>query len=120
VGSVRASTAGNGALDNDVVDNASVDVELGGLSVSSQVNEELTASLNGLLGPSSLGVLELFALGVTSNSSSEPAERNNLLVFKTVLQVKDGLVDLHALACTSGLVCVLEVSSQVRDSAFSS
>ena len=120
MGSVGSSTAGNGALDNGVVDNASVNIELGGLSVSSKVDEELTASLKGLLGPSTLGVLEFLALSVTSNTSGESAEGDNLLVLETVLVVLNGSVQLHALDGASRLVCVLEVSSQVRNSAFSS
>ena len=87
VGTVGSSAARDGALDNDVADDASVDVELGSLGVGLEVDEELTHGLDGLLGPSTLSVLECFALSVAADTSSVPAEGNNHSVFETVLQV---------------------------------
>lgn len=119
VGTVGSSAARNGALDNDVVDNASVNIELGSLSVSLEVDKELAAGLEGLLGPSTLGVLEFLGLSVSSDTSRVPTERNNLLVLKTVLHVLDGSLKLHALGGTSTLISVLVVGTQVRDPALS-
>ena len=87
VGTVGSSAARDGALDNDVADDASVDVELGSLGVGLEVDEELTNGLDRLLGPSTLGVLEHFALSVAADASYVPAEGNNHLVLETVLQV---------------------------------
>ena len=87
VGTVGSSAARDGALDNDVADDASVDVELGSLGVGLEVDEELTNGLDGLLGPPTLSVLECFALSVAADTSNVPAEGNNHPVFETVLQV---------------------------------
>lgn len=119
VGTVGSSAARNGALDNNVVDNASVNIKLGSLSVSLEVDKELAAGLEGLLGPSTLGVLEFLGLSVSSDTSCVPTERNNLLVLKTVLHVLDGSLKLHALGGTSTLISVLVVGTQVRDPALS-
>ena len=62
VGTVGSSAAGDGALDDDVVDHARVDVELGCLSVGLQVEQELAHGLDGLLGPSTLRVLKFLGL----------------------------------------------------------
>ena len=119
VGTVGSSAARDGALDNDVADDASVDVELGSLGVGLEVDEELTHGLDGLLGPSTLSVLECFALSVAADTSNVPAERNNLLVLKTVLHVVDGSLELHALGGAGHFVSVLVVGTQVRDPALS-
>lgn len=87
VGTVGSSAARHGALDNDVADDALVDVELGSLSVGLEVDDELTNGLDGLLGPSTLSVLECFALSVAADTSNVPAEGNNHLVLETGLQV---------------------------------
>ena len=120
VGTVGSSAAGDGALHDDVVDDAVVNVELGSLSVGSQIDEELANSLQGLLGPATLGVLECLGLGVTAHTTGVPSEGNNLLVLKTVLHVLDGSVDLHALGSTSDFVSVLVVGAKVANSALSS
>ena len=73
VGTVGSSAARNGALDNDVVDNASVNIELGSLSVSLEVDKELAAGLEGLLGPSTLGVLEFVRLRGAANATTVAA-----------------------------------------------
>lgn len=116
MGTVGSSTSGNSALDNDVVDNAGIDVELGSLSVGLQVDQKLAHGLKGLLGPSSLSVFELLALSVTSNTSGVPTERNNLFVLQTVVHIVNGRLELQALGGAGHFVSVLIMSSQVRDS----
>lgn len=120
MGTVRPSAAGDSALHNGVADHAVVDVQLGGLSVGLQVDEELADSLEGLLGPATLGVLELFALGVTADTTGVASEGDNLLVLKAVVQVHDGPLQLQALDGTCHFVSVLVVSAEVADSALSS
>ena len=119
VGTVGSSAAGDGALDNDVVDDTIVDVELGSLSVGLEVDEKLANGLEGLLGPSTLSVLPLLALSVAADTSDIPTERNNLLVLKTVLHILDGSLKLHALGGAGHFVSVLVVGTQVRDPALS-
>ena len=46
VGTVGSSASGDGALDNDMVDHASVNVELGSLSVGLEVEEQLANGLD--------------------------------------------------------------------------
>ena len=117
MGSVGSSTAGNGALHDDVVDVAGVGVKLGGLGVGSQVNDELTDGLDGLLGPSSLGVLEDLALSVSTDTSSVASERNNLLVLQNIVHVVDGSLQAEALGSASTFVSVLVMGTEVRNSA---
>ena len=119
VGSVGSSTAGDGALHDDVVDEAVVDIKLGGLSVGSQVNEELTNSLDRLLGPATLSVLEGLALGVTANTTGVASEGNNLLVLENVVHVVDGLLEGETLGGAGDFVSVLVVGTKVRNSALS-
>ena len=118
VGTVGSSASGDSALDDDVVDDTLIGVEVVELSVSFQVHEELSDDLGGFLGPSTGGVLEDLALGVSSNASSVLSERNNLLVFKHVFHVLNCLLKFETLAGTSGLICVLVVSTEVRNLAF--
>ena len=65
-------------------------------------------------------MLELLHLGVTSNSAIVPSERNNLLVEQNSVHVPDGLVELPALDGASDFVSVFVVSTEIRNSAFSS
>jgi hypothetical protein len=119
VGSVGSSTARDGALHDDVVDDALVDVQLAGLSVSLKVDKEFTDSLGGLLGPSSLFTLEDLALGVTAKMTIEPSEGDDALVLNYGVQVSDGGLDLHSLASACSLVSVLKMAAEIRNSRLS-
>jgi hypothetical protein len=119
VGTVGSSATRDGSLHNDVVDHAVVNVQLGGLGVGSQVDEELTNALDRLLGPSTLGVLVHLALGVATDTTGIASERNNLLVLQDVLHVLDGFVEVQALAGAGDFVSVLVVSTQVTNLALS-
>ena len=120
VGTVGSSTAGDGALNDDVVDDALIHIELLALSVCLQVNEEFTDGLDRLLWPSSLSVLEFLDLSVSSNATSELSEWNNLFVFKNILHVFDSLLQVPALNSAGDFVSVLEVGSEVGNLALSS
>ena len=120
MGTVGSSTAGDSALNNDVGDDTLVSVELVAGSVSLQVNEELTDNLDGLLRPSSLGVFELFHLSVSTNTSCELSEWNNLFVLEDILHVLDSLLQAPALNRAGDFISVLEVSSKVSNLALSS
>jgi len=119
VGTVSATAARDGTLDNDVVDNAVINVELLGLGVSSKVDEELTDALDALLGPATLGVLEGLSLGGTADTTSVLSERNNLLVSEDRVHVFDGLLELPALDRASDLVSVFVVGAEIANSALS-
>jgi len=119
MGSVGSSTAIDGALDNNVVDNALADIESLSLGVGNEVLEEFTHVGDGLLGPSTFGVLESLALGVSADTSGVFSERNNLFVLKNVFHVLDSSLELHSLDGTGSFVRVLVVSSEVGDLALS-
>ena len=119
VGTVSATAARDGALHNDVVDHAIVNVKLLGLGVSSEVDEKLTDALDGLLGPATLGVLEGLSLGVTADTTAVLSERNNLLVGEALGHVFDRLLELPALDGASDLVCVFVVGAEITNSALS-
>jgi hypothetical protein len=115
VGSVSSTAAGDGALGHGVGDDALVGVELLGLGVRLEVDEELTDDLDGLLGPSTGLVLELLEHGVSAGGTVEPSEWNNLFVLENVLQVSDGLLQVPALHGAGNFVSVLEVGSEVSN-----
>ena len=116
---VGSSAAGDGALDNDVVDDALLSVESIGLSVGSQVDEEFTNSLDRLLRPATDGSLVNLDLSVSSNTTSVLSERNDRLVSENSLHVLDSSVNSHSLDVFGCFVRVLEVSSEISDLAFS-
>ena len=119
VGTVGSTATGDGTLHDNVVDHAVVNVELGSLSVGSEVDEELADALDGLLGPATLSVLELLGLGVTANATSVPSEGDDLFVLETVVHVCDGSLQLHALGGAGHFVSVLVMCAQVGDPALS-
>jgi len=118
MGSVSASSSGDGSLADGVVDNASVDVESLLLSVSSQVLEERLNGLDGLLGPSSKLVLEDLALGVSTDTTGVHSEGNDGFFSEASVHVLDGFIELKSLACSGNIVRVLVMDSQVSDLAY--
>ena len=113
MGTVSSSTALLSALANGVGNNTLISVETLGLTVSLEVEEELTDGLDGLFGPSaSVGAL-VFALGVSL--SVELGEADDALVFHDALQVLDGFLDAHALDGVDDVVSVFEVSAEILD-----
>lgn len=119
VGSVGTSAALNGSLDDNVVDHALVRVKLVSFSVGLEVDDEFANDLHGLLGPSSLASLELFALSMSAHTSCELSEWNNLFVLQHVVEVNQGGLKVEALHSAGRLISVLKVSSQIRGSALS-
>ena len=111
MGSVSSSATGDSALDNNVVDDAGVNIKFGSLGVGLEVFKELFDSVKRLLGPSTLGVLECFTLGVTSNTTSVPSEGNDRLLLEAQVHVLDGSLQLHTFGGTSDFVSVLVVGT---------
>jgi len=114
---VRPPAAGNGALDHNVVDDALLNIESLGLSVGTEVAEEVADGVHGLLGPATESVLEGLALGVSADTTSVPAVRDNLGLIERVLHVRDCLVELVPLDGLGDVVGVLVVSAEVINSA---
>ena len=120
VGTVGSSTSLNGSLDNNVVDNALVDIEFLGLSVRLQVNEELSDGLTGLFWPTTEWKSIHLGLWRSPDTSGVLSVWDDGLVLDDSLQVEDSLLDLQSLAETGGFITVLVVGSEVGNSALSS
>jgi len=116
VSTVGASAATDSTLNDNVVDEAALDIEALDFSVSLQVNEELTDGLDGLLGPSTKsGMLELLDLSVARHTTSEASVWDDLFLFSASLKVGDGSVELQSLNSLRNIVGVLEVNAEVSD-----
>ena len=113
VGTVGTAAALDGALHDNMGDDALIGVESLGLSVLLGVDEEITDGLDGLLGPSSGVDAEDLALGVSTSVVLEVGD--NLLVLEHVFHVMNGVLDQETLNSTGGVVSVLVVSAQVVD-----
>ena len=72
-----------------------------------------------LLGESALSDAVELSLGGSADVTSESSVRNAVSVLENVLQVLDGSLKVEALHSSGGFVGVLEVSSQISNSAFS-
>ena len=69
---------------------------------------------------STVVMLELFADGVSSWATGESSEWNNCSMCKDVIHVIDCFLQIQTFASASSLICRLEMSSQIINSAFSS
>ena len=87
MGSVSASTSGDGSLADGMVDDASLNIESLLLGVSLEVLEERFDGLDGLLGPSSKLVLEDLALGVTADTTGVHSEGDDGFLGETSVHV---------------------------------
>lgn len=120
MGTVGAPAAIDGALHNNVVDGATINVESFNLGVGAQVDEQLADGLDGLLGPSSEGgVLVVLQLSVATNTTGEAGVWDNLLLLGAVLKVCDRGVELSSLDGLGNVVGVLEMNAEVGDLALS-
>ena len=118
VSAVSSPAAGDGALNGDVGDNALLGVESLGLGIALQVEQQLTHSLCGLLGPATVLPVVLFRLGVSGNVRVEATEWNNRLVGDDSLHVLDCLSNFHAFDVPCSFVGVLKVRSEISDLSF--
>jgi len=87
MGSVSASTSGDGSLADGMVDDASLNIESLLFGVSLEVLEERFDGLDGLLGPSSKLVLEDLALGVTADTTGVHSEGDDGFLSETSVHV---------------------------------
>ena len=119
MGPVGPPAALDGALHHKVADRSSLDVEALRLRVSLQVLQELEDVTDGLLGEATLGGAVELGLGGPAHVGVESSVRNAVFVVEHVLQILDGSLELEALEGSRGLISVLEVSSQIVNSALS-
>ena len=57
------------------------------------------------------------SLGGSADVTSESSVRNAVSVLENILQVLDGSLEIETLHSSGGFISVLEVSSQISDSA---
>lgn len=120
MGSVSPPSATDGSLGGDVGDLALLNIKTLGLSVGLQVLEQREDVLSGLLRPPTVVMTEVLAHGLSSRTTGESSEGDDGGVVEDSLHVLDGSEQSHASAGSGSLVGVLEVGSQVIDSALSS
>jgi hypothetical protein len=72
-----------------------------------------------LLRVPTIRVVHVFALGVMAWTASISPERDDAFVCQHILQVFNGLQEIQSSASSCRFICVLIVSSQVINSAFS-
>ena len=58
------------------------------------------------------------SLGSPADVTGESSVRNAVSVLENILQVLDGSLEVETLHSSGGFISVLEVSSQISDSAF--
>ena len=83
------------------------------LGVGFGVLEQVQDKLAGLGGPTGHGHTERLRLGSATNTAVEATERNGLLVLLNILEVSQGLGQLHARDGSGDLTGVLEVNTEV-------
>merc|ERR1712130_282423 len=103
-----------GTVHLDVLNDQVVGVKTFVLGVALGILEHVEQELCRLHGPPALsGSMDLVGLGMSSNSSHETPERDDLLLGDDVLEVLGGPVKRHSLDGLGCLPCVLEVIPQV-------
>ena len=120
MGSVGSSSARNGSLGKTMGDNAGFDIETLSLSVGLKVDEEGNDVLDRFLWPSTIVMIDVLAHGLSSNTTGEFSEWNDLFVLKDVFQISDSFKEVVTLDSHGYGVGVFEVCSQVINSAFGS
>ena len=116
--SVGSPSALDSALHGEVADVGSFHIEALGLGVGLQVLEELEHVSDRLLGETTLGHTVELGLGGSANVASESSVRNAIFVFEHILEVLDGSLQLEASDGSCCFISVLEVGSEVVNSAF--
>lgn len=83
-------------------------------SVVLDIFQQTQQDLDTLNGPSTHSSSVLLGLGRSADTAVESGERNTLLVLCNIIQISDGLVDVHSLDGVGCFTCVLEVYTEVR------
>lgn len=103
-----------GAVDLAGIDVKSGDVKILHLSVALSVLEEVKNKLSRLLGPATLGVSPLLALGLATNITRVAGEGNDLLLLQDVVKVSLGADQWHLADGMYGFTRVLVAHTEVR------
>jgi len=111
VGTVSSSATLLSTLDGNVRNDALVDIETFGFTVSLKVVEEESDSLDRLFRPSTSVGTNLFALGVSL--AEVLCEADNSFVLKDLFEVVEGLLNFHATDGVGGVESVLVVDALV-------
>ena len=111
--SVCSSSALWSSVDLDVAQNQVIGVKLFDLGISFEVGQEVQNDLDGLDWPSTLGDSEFAGLGSSTSSTCISSVWDTSLVLKNLIEVLLGSLDRHSLQNSSGIVGVLEVSTEV-------
>ena len=117
MGSVGSSSSLHGSLGGNVEDLAFLGIKTLGLGVALQIFEEVENVSHRLLWVPTVVVLEILANSVSAGTASESSERNDGLVLESSLHVCNSFEQVKPSASSGSLVSVLEMSSQVVDSA---
>jgi len=115
VRSVGATASGGSLVALGVVNDAGINVQSLGLGVGDGIQDKILVDSGRLDGPSS-GVtrgVELLGHTLVADTSGEDHERNNGLVLENVIEVLEGLVDLHSLGDGGDFAAVLEMDAEV-------
>ena len=119
MGSESSSSSADSSLGGNVRDLAFLDIKTLGLGVGLKVVEEGHDVLDGLGWESTIVMIDVLAHSVSTWSTGESSEWNDLLVVSNSIHVVDGFEKGHTSAGSGGLISVLEMGSQVIDLAFS-
>ena len=119
MGSVGSSSSADSSLGGNMGDLALLDIETLSLSVGLNVDEEGSDVLDGFGWESTVVMTDVLAHGVSTWTTCESSERNDGSVGSDFVHVMDGLKKVHTSACSSSLISVLEMSSQVINFALS-
>ena len=119
MGSVGSSSSADSSLGGNMGDLALLDIETLSLSVGLNVDEEGSDVLDGFGWESTVVMTDVLAHGVSSWTTCESSERNDRSVSSDLIHVVDGLKKVHTSACSSSLIGVLEMCSQIINFALS-
>lgn len=119
MGSESSSSSAHSSLGSNVRDLAFLDIKTLGLGVGLKVGEEGKDVLDGLGWESTVMMVDVLAHSVSTWTTGESSEWDDLLVVSNSLHVVDGSEKGHTSACSSCLIGVLEMGSQVIDLTFS-
>lgn len=113
LGSVGSSSSLLSLVHLHVGDDEFLQIQLLGLGVVLEVLQEREQVLDGLLGPGSLGLLELGGLSLSSDTVGVLGERDDSLVLEDILEVLLDFLDGLSLHHLGGLPGSLEIDLDV-------
>lgn len=119
MGSEGSSSSADSSLGGNVRDLAFLNIKTLGFSVGLEVGEESKDVLDGLGWESTVVMIDILAHSVSTWTTGESSEWNDLFVLSNSLHVVDGSEKGHTSAGSGSLIGVLEMGSQVIDLAFS-